>query len=420
MSFGKLPFGNFPFGRHDYVRATQHVPTVFAQQDEAAGGMFQGFLDVSRGSFDFILNKIRTLDKLRHPLLVPSRYTEVESISVLSFETISDADSEGWGPHVQLTCDSQPIAIGAGWRIQTADAQFVVMRVRREEKRVDIIGDLSPGLGTWETFAPEQLTTMYRDSGIPADQYMDEGMIRGELHNAPNYLLLKGSNTGYVARGLAAGFRVTVFPLWEYNPDIFGDYVGSDSLQYVDREGNLHFLTYVPPTWPKIDQVRADAFPTGLRCEDLTLNERSESITITAVSSANSLHTLTLNARVHKIGSASGGRWTMTQGGSSWVIEQVVSDTSLTVYGPTAPGVGSATLTYACIANETCEYCKTHFIKITVQPLDELSASGGADGNAFGRLMAKLTKMIPAHVEVVAFGQVFETSLGNLVTSEIT
>lgn len=409
--FGHDSFGDSPFGQADWTTQVLEgrVPAVARAQDEEADNLFMRLIGLPREGFDFLRDKIEDLFALRHPLLVPSRYSTTEEVEVVSAEVVTD--DETWGEYVTLICTDSPQDIGAGWLIDNEELRQVVLRVFKEEKRIDIRGRVAPTVGDLTFHAPEQLTVMYQDFGLVADRYLGDAIMRGELDTAPVWLGLKGSEDGYVNRGRTAGFDVTVYPLWVIDMDLWGGYVEvADTFTW-----DGHTLTTIAPRWPLFDEIACDAIPLDEFGEDeidfaYTISdiEIDDGIggTIPDPDTTYPVGTEYLlyfaEPDVWEVGDL--GRWVVVDArGTVFAIEEKIDADTFVVSGAIPPVVGACTIRYECGLLETPEWSKTHYLKLVIVPTEELLEQfPGDSGDAIARLILREEEVKPAHVEFAA------------------
>ncbi len=415
MGFGHGPFGSGRFGRADWPVAVldSNVPEQMTADDVAAEGVFQKILNTTHDSFEFLRQRAEAMPNLRRPLDVASRFTKTESVVVESTSKITrlDDDYELWGNHVQLVCEDPPVDIGAGWVAEKDGLAYRVLRVRKQENRVDVAGTLDPGTGEITFSAPEQISALYKDFGLDPDRYYDDRFLRLELENAVQWLNRKGLDKGYVFRALCAGFDVTVYPLWAIDlTEWLGIVEYSDAFQYPSGSGD--WLTWMSPTFPTYDDIAADVIEADHLYADVEdeLVFAAEIVAVTLSPDAPydqfSEHEIELAAEFTAMGLPD--LWQVTDSaGTRFAIESRVDGTHMIVGGMIAPVVGACTFKVRGRVYENELWSKTHYLKLVIAARDELLASfPGDSGDATARLIAKLNEVKPAHV---VFASIIET-----------
>jgi hypothetical protein len=69
----------------------------------------------------------------------------------------------------------------------------------------------------------------------------------------------------------------------------------------------------------------------------------------------------------------------------------------------TPPALGVAHIYYACPIVIDCDYCRASALLVRISPTTIVSFPEALEGDALGRLIIRLTQMIPAHVRITAF-----------------
>jgi len=405
--FGRGKFGQGPFGRADWSKLVLHenVPPVSRKTDEDAGGYFAAILDAIKPSLDFLLQRVRDFTSLRHPGFVTSKYSVTESIEITSTEKILDADSDGWGQHIQLFCATSPVDIGADWKTEINDTTYTVIRVNRYENRIDVTGIVEPSVGTASFYRPEQLSTLYADYGLTPDRYFNDTFMRGELEHAVSWLNVKGANTGYAYRGRMSGYDVAVYPCWKIDPIWLSELSDDEYFQYPDGSGT--YYTVIAPRFVLFDEYTTDFIPADTLSRDIDaslLDITTYLLTDVVVPdgelTVDSEYQIEAHVAVVEIADVS--NWTIIDSsGSEFALESQLTDRIFTVRGSIEPQMGACTFRYNPPVVESSMWCKSNLVKLIIEQNDTFETVEEDPGDAGTRLIGKLNDVKPAHVMFV-------------------
>lgn len=400
--FGHGRFGREPFGRADWsaLAVTGNMSDRMMAEDEAAEGIFAKILGMAQDGIDFPRSKVIDFPKLRDVFDVASRFTNTVNVVVVSAAARTDPD---WGSYVSIVVNADFEDIGAGWKASlVAEAELTVIRVRKQERRIDVTGAVViPAVSSTITFyAPEQVTSLYRDFGLIPDRYFDESFLRAEIAHAVQWLGLKGSNEGYVLRGKVSGYTIVIEKLYGVDPSYIGLLLSGERFEYPSGSGE--YLTSVAPLFPAYDDVAADLIDTDTLCKDLTLTFPYTVSSVTASSDSplvgTSLHLVQFSADLVEPGLVD--RWQLIDSaGSVFWLESRVTDSSYYVAGKTVPVTGAASIKYICEELYDCGWCPTHYLRLVISPTAELLAAfPDSSGDATQRMLEKIEQVKPVHV----------------------
>ncbi len=417
--FGHGPFGHGPFGRADWARdvVRGNVPPLMLAQDEAAEGIFTSILVLAESALDPLFVKAREFPDVLHPGLSPSKFTDAVDVGVGTATRVTAAEDPEWGPYVSLDTGNSPLSgIGAGWRMESDGTVFEVLRVRKEEARIDLYGKVAPAsYATYKFYAPELITALYSDHGVVPDRYHGDTFLRGDIDHCLRWMELKGTADGYAKRGRVAGFIVVVSQLWQVDASFIGLLAAGEYFEYPSGEGT--YLTTVPPLMARYDDVVADFIEADHLARDIAAALTFNRVIVDVTSdppplTGTSEHLVELDGEVRAIGLL--GRWMLTDAdGNEFWLEREESDVEYVVVGRVTPVLGPCTVEYVAALAECCNWCPSHYVHVRITPTPELLASfPGTSGDATLRLRTKLEEVKPAHVEFARFVSSLTTTVG--------
>lgn len=194
----------------------------------------------------------------------------------------------------------------------------------------------------------------------------------------------------------------------------------------------LRFYCIEPPTRHSFDEIAADVIPLDTFCWEPGGDVPSVPVTIVSVTSLTAT-----KRRVRITGSdlsfladvgadGIGGAWLQAAGGAKFYIEAVPTHISGTTYDvdvesesfPMAPAA-AVTFGVDCPVQSDCSYCGAAVLRLTMTVGDVAEESGPAIQRLLQRVMTKLSRVVPAHVEVVPrFVQTMETTVNVSVSLE--
>lgn len=247
------------------------VPERMREMDVDEENVLRSFVDIMRHVFSDICERITLFPNLRDPLSVRSSHDENETVHIVSHTLGEDI--------VTLRMDDADdlSRVSKGWiLLDEADGEFKVVAVRKrvpglptdyQVPEIDIDGlvppTYTPTTGE-QTLRPQSMIDyLAGDYGLDVDKNEPEGFQRSTIHNALQYLDLKGTVEAYRVRGLISGFEVGVFGLWYVSDDMIGSLPpGSFWLNPADD----NYYTNTPPTMANYDEIPGDLIPADQFC----------------------------------------------------------------------------------------------------------------------------------------------------------
>lgn len=247
------------------------VPERMREMDSDQGNVLQDFVNIMRHMFSDICERITDFPNLRDPLTVRTSHNENDTIHIVS-HTVGD------GIVTLRVDDADDLSRASrGWiLLDEDDGEFKIVAVRKriqalptdyQVPEIDIDGLVPPTYTVMtgeQTIRPQSLIDyLAADYGLDVDKNEPEGFQRSAIHNALQYLDLKGSVAAYVVRGLISGFDVSVIGLWYVTDGMVGDLPGGT---YWQNPADSLYYTTTPPRMANFDEIPGDEIPCDQFC----------------------------------------------------------------------------------------------------------------------------------------------------------
>ncbi len=390
------------------------IPMVYRDRDPENGGWFRLFVEAMAESTLYLREQASSLASLRHALSVSSREPLV--LQVTSTNSVTAAESETGEAYLELFVSEPDLLV-------TISPGDVVVGIRRTVVRsvnaiggyLTVAGTETPSGGTITVTPPSFLKHLAADMAITLEEYDPLAYQRAATERAAWLRGQRGSTNSISLRARMSGLRATVKRLYWINKWYYDALPAANTFEI---EGE--YYTDLDPRLPLFDLVRADVIPV----DTLDAESVEEDVTVTAVSSDEGSHTLTLSAPVE-----------MLSGEASWVgIVLKDSDdneffvdsydgatTMLVTHLRLTPEAGAWKLLIRPSVAPQEDWRPSHRIRVEVEVRDSsLLGDSAFFEDLLPRTLAQLKKQLPAHVEIAQYVFTMQSAVAVRVAKSIS
>jgi hypothetical protein len=429
--FGRGAFGHGPFGeaRWGYETLWNSVPAVHKTLDTDNDDLLQKFMLGIADATDLLRRQARWWPDQKDARVSRTRFDFNIDITLGSDSVfVSAAESEDGRSYIILEVSSEtqisdePFVVGTdylfpGWTLEAENRTYFVRKYEKQTKVLEVYGDVTDGVpagATQRLRPPSMIARLGYEYNVEVDGNEPEDFQRSTVYDAVKWFNLKGTVDGIQLRARVAGFDAEVISLYRIGGD-YSDWIGPDNVVEIP-DGSGNFYSSLGPALFKFDDIAADVLPLDGHCDITVQPVWTYNITSSTFDSVSGLWTMigTFTTDQPVGGATGGGRWLMTNDADpteSYFIENPQNLSGVTtglnavtaVYAPdgVTPSNGDYTVTYECLEEPTCSWCKSYKIQLVLTIVDpQLIGNAKALEGAFDRLLRKLDELIPAHVEL--------------------
>lgn len=387
-------FGSSPIGQLDWGdRIWRSIPQIYREKDAENGDYFRLLIEAIADTFFATREKSSLLPRIRDAMHCEGGFTS-QTLTITSASETTAEDSEDGKPYWTLYTSSSLLSVCPGWKY-SGTRQGVIKAVSAIGEYVIVEGAENPTSeeDTLVVAPPSLLEYLAKDMGMEIDFHEPETYQRNLVERAVYWQARRGTEDGIILRSKMSGFNATVRRLFWITEWYYFALPAANTFEI--PAGSGQYYTDIEPRFMRFDEVAADVTPV----DDLPPTSYAEDIVVTAVTGTSPNWTLTISSpAVGMIGNNES--WTLTLGANSYYVESF-SDTEITVYAADhTPITGTYTLSYNARNVPSIIWRPAHKVRIELEIIEpeRLSEPDFLEG-ALTRLIRKLQKQVPAHVE---------------------
>lgn len=400
VGFGRSRFGESPFGYSDWGR---RVTWEFLPQydRDADAGELEAFSDVMSDLFTALKRKVDKIPDLLDPLACPSSSTGAVSVAFDATDFVTAAASDDGRAYVSaLAASGQDLGDSSpDWTVDDGTTQYEIRAVDKFNGVVEFYAESDVSTLTLTLRPPTMLRHLAADIGADFDGHEPEANQRATI-KAWHYLSdIRGSKEAIEVRAAMAGFEAEVLHLFRVTDLGVVAGLGADAIEIPESSGR--YYTGVEPVGIQFDMTPADVAPLDVQA--------AVPVTITPVSGS-------AGAWLFGVSPMVGIGWSFESGGVTYRVSSVDVDNGRCTFDSVSqPPTGAHIFTPWIRVLPSCSYCPTHKLRVVLTIGPSLTSPRQLE-SAFARMVKKIDRILPAHVEVVQY--VFVSAHGATLTIE--